>query len=190
MYLQTLHRPFIDQCWLIVNWTHSINLQWNLNENEIVHSFMNMHLKMSSEKWRPFCQEGRRCFKEHAWWMSPVGCNDRGQSMHLFIKRAYIWLYPASKNHGANMGPVAPIWSPFRPHGSLTKYVKLRGAHALGMPGTISSRYRGLAIPTCITARAVMHAGIPNQWFALKSVARETFPAFPAHAQFAILRIW
>ena len=32
-------------------------------------------------------------------------------------------------------------------------------------------------------ARAVMHAGIANQHFPLKSVAGKTFPTFPAHAQ-------
>ena len=61
------------------------------------------------------------------------------------------------------------------------------------MPGTFS-RHRQVAIPTCITAlrdpRAVMHAGIANKWFSLKSVAGKTLPAFPAHAQPAILRIW
>ena len=39
-------------------------------------------------------------------------------------------------------------------------------------------------------ARAVMHAGIASYRFPLKSVAGKTFPAFPAHAQPAILRIW
>ena len=39
-------------------------------------------------------------------------------------------------------------------------------------------------------ARAVMHAGVANYWFTLKSMAGKTFPAFPAHAQPAILRIW
>ena len=38
-------------------------------------------------------------------------------------------------------------------------------------------------------ARAVMHAGITNWWFPLKSVAGKSFPAFPAHTQPAILRI-
>ena len=38
-------------------------------------------------------------------------------------------------------------------HGPLTSYVKLRVVHAPVMPGTFS-RHRGLAIPTCITARA------------------------------------
>ena len=38
-------------------------------------------------------------------------------------------------------------------HGPLARYVKLRVAHATGMPGKFSRRH-GLAIPTCITARA------------------------------------
>ena len=48
-----------------------------------------------------------------------------------------------------------------------------------------------LAIPTCITdARAVMHVGIANSRFPLKSESGKTFPAFPAHAQPTLLRIW
>ena len=46
-------------------------------------------------------------------------------------------------------------------HGSLTRYVKLRVAHAPGIPGTFSPPFstdfkgnRQLAIPACITARA------------------------------------
>ena len=39
-------------------------------------------------------------------------------------------------------------------------------------------------------ACAVMHAGIANWQFPLKSEARKTFQAIPAHAQPAILRIW
>ena len=64
-------------------------------------------------------------------------------------------------------------------HGPLTRYVKLRVAHAPGMPGTFS----------CITdvrdARAVMHVGIANT-----RCAGKMFPAFPADAQPAMLRIW
>ena len=59
------------------------------------------------------------------------------------------------------------------------------------MPGTFPP-HRGLAIPTCITtrdARVLMHAGIAKQWLPLKSVAGKTFPAFPAQAQSAFLRI-
>ena len=54
-------------------------------------------------------------------------------------------------------------------------------------------RHCGLAIPKCITARsvtrAVVHAGIANQRSPLKSMAGKTFPAFPTHAQPAILHI-
>ena len=46
--------------------------------------------------------------------------------------------------------------------------------------------HHGLAIPTY----AVMHAGIANYRFPLKSVAGKPFPAFLAHVQTAILRIW
>ena len=45
------------------------------------------------------------------------------------------------------------------------------------------TRHRRLAIPAFITARAVMHGGIANKRFHLKSVAGKTFPA---HAQTAI----
>ena len=53
-------------------------------------------------------------------------------------------------------------------------------------------RHGGLAISTCITAhvRAVIHVGITNYRIPLNSVAGKTFPAFPAHAQTAILYKW
>ena len=80
-------------------------------------------------------------------------------------------------------------------HGPLTRYAKLRVAHAPGMPGTFSPPLRksdpDMHHGTCVThARTVMHAGVANLRFPLKSVAGKTFPAFPAHAQPAILRIW
>ena len=53
------------------------------------------------------------------------------------------------------------------------------------------SRHRYLAILACIRhvrrVRAVMHAGIANSAFEVGG--GETFPAFPAHGQPAILRI-
>ena len=79
-------------------------------------------------------------------------------------------------------------------HGPLTRYVKLRVAHAPGMPGTFSPpptseetaswRWRH-ASPHVRDARAVMHVGIANpRW------PGKTFPAFSAHAQPTVLRIW
>ena len=50
--------------------------------------------------------------------------------------------------------------------------------------------HRRLAIPTCITARAVMHGGIANLRFPLNLMAGKTFTTFAAHAQPAIVRIW
>ena len=79
-------------------------------------------------------------------------------------------------------------------HGPLTRYVKLRVAHAPGMPGTFSpppisketaikrSRHASRHVRD---ARTVMHAGIGSpRW------RGKTFSAFLAHAQHAILRIW
>ena len=63
-----------------------------------------------------------------------------------------------------------------------------------GMPGTFSPPPQvsdpDMHHGTCGHARALMHAGIANLRFPLKAVAGETLPAFPAHAQPAILRIW
>ena len=56
-------------------------------------------------------------------------------------------------------------------HGPLTRYVQLRVAHAPGMPRTFSppppSKKPRVSDPamhhgTCVTARAIMHAGIAN----------------------------
>ena len=79
-------------------------------------------------------------------------------------------------------------------HGPLARYVKLCVAHAPGMPGTFSpaTDFKGnhkLAIPACITARASRTCRDACR-DRLPAVAGKTFPAFPAHAQPTILRIW
>ena len=56
-------------------------------------------------------------------------------------------------------------------------------------PATAGQRSRHASLHVR-DARTVLHAGIANQRFALKSMAGKTFPAFPAHAHPAILRIW
>ena len=74
----------------------------------------------------------------------------------------------------------------FQWRGPLTKYVKLRVAHAPGVPGRFSpaTEVKGkseLAIPACITARAWrMYRDAYRD--CLPAVAGKTFPAFPAHA--------
>ena len=42
------------QCWNIVNSTHRNKLQWNLKRNSYIF-IQEMHLKMWSAKWQPFC---------------------------------------------------------------------------------------------------------------------------------------
>ena len=56
-------------------------------------------------------------------------------------------------------------------------------------PGTDFKGNHQLATQTCITARASRTCcdACRDRW---PVVARKTFPAFPAHAQLAILRIW
>ena len=79
-------------------------------------------------------------------------------------------------------------------NGPLTRYVNLRVAHAPGMLGTFSpaTDLKGngyLAILTRIMARAwrTCRDACRNS---LPAVAGKTFPAFPAHAQRAILCFW
>ena len=82
--------------------------------------------------------------------------------MNFVFASVQMWL--ACNNH-ARWAWVNKVWCnqlsiPLRPcynmlfaHGSLVRYVKLRFVHAPGMPGTFPGHH-GLAIPTCITARA------------------------------------
>ena len=74
-------------------------------------------------------------------------------------------------------------------HEPLARYVQLRVAHAPGMPGTCSPPPQ-VGDPGRHHGTGVMHAGIANLWFPLRSAVGKTFPVFPAHAQPAILRIW
>ena len=45
---------YLNQCWVIVNWTLRNKLQRNFSK-KITFSFKKAHLKMSSAKWRLFC---------------------------------------------------------------------------------------------------------------------------------------
>ena len=75
--------------------------------------------------------------------------------------------------------------------GPLTRYVKLRVAHAPGMRGTFSPPLtsKETAISACITERASRTCRDACR-DRLPAVAVKTFPSFPAHAQTAILRVW
>ena len=77
-------------------------------------------------------------------------------------------------------------------HGPLTRYTKLRVAHAPGMPGKLSPPPTSEETPSERSRHASRHVHTHVLWCNSGSLTRmggETFPAFPAHAQPAILRI-
>ena len=75
-------------------------------------------------------------------------------------------LIPASK---AINSSVSSAWASYQIR-------KIVCCECAGNAGNVFSRHR-----VCYT-RAVIHAGIVNWWFPLKSVEGKTFPAFPVHA--------
>ena len=81
-----------------------------------------------------------------------------------------------------------PINRTIQCHGPLTRYVKLRFAHAPGIPETFSPRVSdpGMHHGTCVTHVPRCMPGSLTSGFHLISVAGKTFPAFPSHAQPAI----
>ena len=78
-------------------------------------------------------------------------------------------------------------------YGPLTRYVQFRVVHAPGMPRTFS-RYWFLRKPL-VSDPGMHHATCVTHvpWYMSEWLTRgagKTFPAFPAHAQTEILRIW
>ena len=79
-------------------------------------------------------------------------------------------------------------------NGPLARYEKIAGVHAPGMPGTFSPP-SGTSDPdmhhgTCVTHVPWCMPGSLTSVFLWSQWRGKTFPAFPAHAQPAILRIW
>ena len=79
-------------------------------------------------------------------------------------------------------------------YGPLARNVKLRVAHAPGIPGTFSPPPRvsdpDMHHGTCVTHVPWCMLGSLTSGFLWSWRRGKTFPAFPAHAQSAILRIW
>ena len=71
---------------------------------------------------------------------------------------------------------------------------KIAGAHAPGMPGTFSPSPQvsdpDMHHGTCVTHVPWCMPGLLTSSFLWNRRRGKTFPAFPAHAQPAILRIW
>ena len=76
----------------------------------------------------------------------------------------------------------------------LTRYVKLPVVHALGIPRTFFPPTwfsdPDMSHGTCVTNVLWCIPWSLTSGFLWKSVAGKTLPAFPAHAQTAILNIW
>ena len=82
----------------------------------------------------------------------------------------------------------------YKGDGLLARYVKLRVAHVPGMPGTFSPTAwisdSGMYHSTCVTHVRWCMPGSLTSGFLWSQWRGKTFPAFPEHAQPAILRIW
>ena len=80
-----------------------------------------------------------------------------------------------------------PQWASYQIH-------KIAGAHAPGMPGTFSPSPQvsdpGMHHGTCVTHVPWCMPGSLTNGFLWNRRRGKTFPAFPAHAQPAILHIW
>ena len=79
-------------------------------------------------------------------------------------------------------------------HGASCQIRKIAGAHAPGMPGTFSPSPRvsdpDMHHGTCVTHVPWCISGSLTSGFLWNRRRGKTFPAFPVHAQPAILRIW
>ena len=98
------------------------------------------------------------------------------------------WLSVNQSNHGPAVRP----WC-YVPWASC-KIRKIAGAHAPGMPGTFSPPPQvsdtDMHHGTCVTHVPWCMPGSLTSGFLWSRSVGKTFPAFPAHAQPAILCIW
>ena len=62
---------YLNQCWVIVNWTLKKKLQLNFYQNK-KKSFMKMHLRISSAKWQPCWDELSHWHHDSSLTLAPV----------------------------------------------------------------------------------------------------------------------
>ena len=99
-----------------------------------------------------------------------------------------------NRNHGEQtFGWISTIPYDSNPWASC-QIRKIAGAHAPGMPGTLSPSPQvsdpDMHHGTCVTHVPWCMPGSLTSGFLWNRRRGKTFPAFPAHAQPAILRIW
>ena len=136
--LPNLFAYALNIVWCRFHWTLGSKLQWNLNRNSNIFS-QEMYLNMSSGKWRPFA----------------LGLNvlNRINYIHynsaLQVWRVVVWL--GTNRFNSFSSGLRHNYC----HGPFIRYLKLRVAHAPGMPGTFSppSRIsdRDMHHGTCVT---------------------------------------
>ena len=107
----------------------------------------------------------------------------------LIIRALYVFVWFSTNGSTWGAHQHAPVC-----HSAYYQIRKIAGCASAGNAENVSPATAGLrsrhASRHVRVARAVMYAGIANYRFLFKSVAGNTFPAFPAHAQSTILRIW
>ena len=127
--------------WYIINYIMvlgSVVSHISFSENQYFHYFL-IHQECLATKTEtsPYWSNSKQLGPGRMW-LPTIPRHDRipSRKLHLLPTGNWAWVYG-----GGGYGP-------------LTRYVKWRVSHAPGMPGTFP-RKRGLAIPTCITARAL-----------------------------------
>ena len=129
------------------------------------------------------------CFKWRPWTQSRL--NFTGNSIVCFIKETVNTMWPSVLcNYRWTSGSVKRGVFPW----ASCQIRKIAGAHAPGMPGTFSPSPQlndpDMHHGTCLTHVPWCMPGSLTSGFLCNRRRGKTFPAFPAHAQPAILRIW
>ena len=144
-------------------------------------------LMLTAQQWIYLAFTWAQCYSKHASSQYSVLCNE----LYIYILTLLPYLLQTKcvkRRMDTGLFVICVCNGRFR------RYVKnaccaCAGNVRNGFPATDFKGNRYLAIPTCVTARATRtfrHA-CRDRW---PAVVETTFPAFSAHAQSAILRIW
>ena len=116
------------------------------------------------------------------------------QHIYLYLAKPLLWLSNKMFTFEFEFEFVFEATNVTHQNGPLARYVILRVAHAPGMPGKFSPPPRfsdpDMHHGTCVTHVPWCMSGTLTSSFLWSRPRGKTFPAFPAHAQPAILRIW
>ena len=180
---------YLNQCWLIANWTHRNKLQWHLNQITKLLFHENASENIVCEKAAILSRgEMRRKYLLHLFKSIEIQFKYLG----IFNPRnrtntSHICILPQANWRRKELNRTTRPWAS-------CQIRKIAGAHAPGMPGTFSPSPQvsdpDMHHGTCVTHVPWCMPGSLTSGFIWNRRRGETFPAFPAHAQPAILRIW